>query len=303
MTDVVLGVKYLNNVKIIRPDRMTSFEFKSGEGSLHKIVDNKACFYYFYTMQHRYFIELAYDGTAYNGWQRQPNAPSVQGVLEDRLSKVLREPIALLGAGRTDSGVHASYYVAHFECASEIEELEALVFKLNSFLPQDIVMFSITRVESNVHARFDASERSYEYHVITYKDPFKRMQSYRLPHTPDFSQMNTAAESLLSYIDFTSFSKLHTDVKTNNCTIKLAKWEQRSAHHWVFCITADRFLRNMVRAIVGTLLDVGYGKLSVQEFKQVIEGKNRSLAGTSVPPQGLFLTNIKYPENCFLSRT
>lgn len=252
-------------------------------------------------MAYRYFIELAYDGTAYHGWQIQPNADSVQGVLEDKFSTILREKISITGAGRTDTGVHATYYVAHFDINYEIADPDKLLFKLNSFLPSDIVLFSIQIVGNKTHARFDAIERAYEYHIITFKDPFLTMKSHRLASVPNFFAMNEAAKTLFEHRDFTSFSKRHTDVKTNICVIRKAEWKQISKHHWVFEIRADRFLRNMVRAIVGTLLDVGFDKISTEAFKAIILAKDRSKAGSSVPPQGLFLTEVNYPEALFKS--
>ncbi len=246
----------------------------------------------------RYFAYLSYKGTAYKGWQTQPNGITVQEVLERALSTVLRTKISLVGAGRTDAGVHASRMVAHFDAEPPIEP-DALVRKLNSFLPQDIAIRHITEVKSNAHARFDAIGRVYEYRMTRNKNPFMTDTTAYIAGSLDFEKMNAAAQKLLRYTDFTSFSKLHTDVKTNNCTIRTAHWAQRD-DLWIFTIEADRFLRNMVRAIVGTLLDVGRGKLSVDDFCRIIEAKNRCKAGTSAPASGLFLTEVKYPQDIFV---
>lgn len=249
---------------------------------------------------HRYFIYLAYDGTAYHGWQIQPNGDSVQAHLIRALSTVLRRDVEVTGAGRTDTGVHASLMVAHFD--SDLP-LDTVFFadKLNRLLPRDISVYKLREVKPDAHARFNALSRTYKYYVTTTRDPFHRHYYYRLYQTPDFEQMNKAAATLLDYSDFTSFSKSHTFVKTNNCRISCAEWAQVDDHSWVFTISADRFLRNMVRAIVGTLLEVGYGKLSVDGFKQIIEQKDRCSAGLSVPGKGLFLIDVGYPEELFLA--
>lgn len=245
----------------------------------------------------RYFIYLAYKGTAYKGWQTQPNGITVQEVLEKALSTVLRTTISIVGAGRTDAGVHASQMVAHFDAGPDLETT-ALVRKLNSFLPRDIAIQHIVEVKATAHARFDAIGRVYEYRLTLNKNPFMTETAAYIPGPFDFDKMNAAAEKLLHYTDFTSFSKLHTDVKTNNCTIRTAHWSQRGGL-WIFTIEADRFLRNMVRAIVGTLLDVGRGKLSVDDFCHIIEAKDRCRAGTSAPASGLFLTEVRYPKEIF----
>lgn len=248
----------------------------------------------------RYFLILSYDGRAYHGWQTQPNGVSVQETVEQALSTLLRVPTPIVGAGRTDAGVHARKMAAHFDVEEPLDTLQ-LADKLNRLLPEDIAVLDICRVRDDAHARFDACSRTYEYHVITSKELFGRDYAMRLFHEPDFAAMNAAAERLYTYIDFTSFSKVHTDVKTNNCRITHAAWTQMDPHHWVFTITADRFLRNMVRAIVGTLLEVGRGKMTIEEFCQVIERKDRCSAGTSVPAQGLFLVDVGYPDDLFLS--
>ncbi|WP_346857397.1 tRNA pseudouridine(38-40) synthase TruA [uncultured Draconibacterium sp.] len=246
-------------------------------------------------MIQRYFLQLSYKGTNYHGWQIQPNAISVQEVMEDALSKILREKIAVVGAGRTDTGVHASYFILHFEAENEIPENLDLVYKLNSFLPSDISVQKVWPVNQELHARFSATSRTYHYFISRKKNPFTTEISYTYLKPLDIDKMNEAAQLLFNYEDFTSFSRLHTDVKTNNCKIMQAEWRVEE-NQLVFVIKADRFLRNMVRAIVGTLLEVGKGKLSINEFCQIIENKDRGLAGASAPAQGLFLVDIGYPE-------
>lgn len=248
---------------------------------------------------YRYFIYLSYDGTNYHGWQIQPNGISVQEVLMKALSTFLRKPIEVVGAGRTDAGVHARLMVAHFDFDAELD-CATVVDKLNRLLPPDVAVHRVRRVKSDAHARFDATYRTYKYYITTCKDPFSRAFSWRIFQTLNFEKMNEAAQTLFDYIDFTSFSKLHTDVKTNNCKMMYARWEQIGEHNWVFTIQADRFLRNMVRAVVGTLVEVGKGKLTVEGFRKVIEEKNRCSAGTSVPGNALFLVDVGYPEELFL---
>lgn len=242
----------------------------------------------------RYFIYMAYDGTNYHGWQIQPNGISVQECLMKALSTLLRYEVDVTGAGRTDAGVHARLMVAHFDSESALDE-SFMVEKLNRLLPPDIVVFSLRAVHPDAHARFDATSRKYQYYVTTSKQPFQRQYRCRLFHKPDFERMNEAAKTLFDYTDFTSFSKLHTDVKTNNCRIMHAEWTQEDEETWVFTIQADRFLRNMVRAVVGTLLEVGKGKMSIDDFRRVIEQKDRCQAGTSVPGNALFLVDVTYP--------
>ena len=242
----------------------------------------------------RYFIYMAYDGTNYHGWQIQPNGISVQECLMKALSTLLRYEVDVTGAGRTDAGVHARLMVAHFDSESALDE-SFMVEKLNRLLPPDIVVFSLRAVHPDAHARFDATSRKYQYYVTTSKQPFHRQYHCRLFHKPDFERMNEAAKTLFDYTDFTSFSKLHTDVKTNNCRIMHAEWTQVDEETWVFTIQADRFLRNMVRAVVGTLLEVGKGKMSIDDFRRVIEQKDRCQAGTSVPGNALFLVDVTYP--------
>ncbi len=244
----------------------------------------------------RYFITFSYDGTNYCGWQIQPNALSVQEVLCGAISTILRDDIEVVGAGRTDSGVHAKQMIGHFDCENPIENIEHLISKLNSFLPKDIAVSQIQKVKNDAHARFDADSRMYEYYLITRKNVFLEKYAMRINYELDFEKMNKACKYLFDYKDFTSFSKLHTDVKTNNCEMKYAKWEKHE-DKWVFRIEADRFLRNMVRAIVGTLIDVGKGKISIEQFKKIIEAKNRCKAGISVPAKGLYLVKVSYPKN------
>ena len=242
----------------------------------------------------RYFIYLAYDGTRYHGWQIQPNGDSVQQQLMEALQTLLRrEVVEVTGAGRTDTGVHAKLMVAHFDYDKAVN-CTMLADKLNRLLPPDISVFKVEPVDAEMHARFSAKARRYEYYVTTAKSPFMRQYRYKLHKAPDFELMNQAAKLLLQVEDFTSFSKLHTDVKTNICHVTRAEWSQVDEVTWVFNIQADRFLRNMVRAIVGTLLEVGYGKLTLEDFQQVIQQKDRCSAGMSVPAQGLFLADIQY---------
>jgi len=247
----------------------------------------------------RYFIYLAYDGTNYHGWQIQPNGVSVQETLMKALSTFLRRDIEIVGAGRTDAGVHARLMVAHFDFEDELDE-RMVVDKLNRLLPHDISVFEVRKVRPDAHARFDATYRTYKYYVTTRKNPFNRHYAWRLFNDLNFAKMNEAAKILFEYIDFTSFSKLHTDVKTNNCRIMQAEWTQVDEYEWVFTIQSDRFLRNMVRAVVGTLVEVGRGKMTLEGFRQVIEKKDRCSAGSSVPGHALFLVDVGYPEELFL---
>lgn len=247
----------------------------------------------------RYFIYLEFDGSAYSGWQIQPHSPSVQQTLEQSLALFLRQDVSVTGAGRTDAGVHASEMVAHFDL-DEPQDCAWMQNKLNGILPADIAVHRIVPVKADAHARFDAISRTYKYYVTLNKSAFNRDYSWFLPNVPDFEMMNSAAEILMKTVDFTSFSKLHTDTKTNDCRVTEAKWEELPDGRWVFTITADRFLRNMVRAIVGTLMEVGRGKLTVDGFQRIIESKDRCSAGDSAPAQGLFLHKIVYPDNLFL---
>lgn len=243
----------------------------------------------------RYFIELAYDGSAFNGWQIQPNAPSVQESLNKALSTLLRTEIEVVGAGRTDTGVHASFYIAHFDTDVNVD-CDFLKYKLNRYLCSEVAIFRIYPVSSDLHARFSAISRTYNYRISKFKNPFNAKYSYAAHPLPDIEKMNECAKILFEYTDFTSFAKLHTDVKTNNCKIMHAEWVETD-DEYVFVIKADRFLRNMVRAIVGTLLQVGQGKLDAEGFRAVIEQKNRCSAGTSVPGHALFLVDVEYPSD------
>lgn len=243
-------------------------------------------------MNRRYFIHLAYHGGKYCGWQTQPDAPSVQQTLEHAFETLLRNKVNIVGCGRTDTGVHASDFYAHFNFDGEIDTGQ-LKFKLNSFLPDDIVIFNIFPVKEEAHARFDALSRTYQYHVSNQRLPFKQGQYCRIYFEPDIEKMNLAAAELMKYEDFTSFAKLHTQVKTNICHLSQAKWEQTDSE-WIFTITSNRFLRNMVRAVTGTLLEVGRGKLDIDGFLRIVEQKNRCAAGVSMPPEGLFLTHVEY---------
>lgn len=241
----------------------------------------------------RYFIEFAYNGKMYHGFQSQPNAASVQETLENALSVLLRQKIAIVGAGRTDAGVHAKQMFAHFDTENPIEPSK-MVSKLNSFLPISIVIYRIIAVENQAHARFDAVARTYHYFIHTYKDAFLNETSWLYSQKLDLEKMNAACEILIQYTDFECFSKVHTDVNTFNCKITEAFWTQ-NGNQLKFTISADRFLRNMVRAIVGTLINIGTGKLQITDLHAIIESKNRSKAGFSVPAQGLYLVKIDYP--------
>lgn len=247
----------------------------------------------------RYFIYFSYDGAAYHGWQVQPNAVTVQEVLEDALGKLVRQPVPLVGAGRTDAGVNAECMVAHGDFPCEVDAVQ-LVYKLNKMLPPDVAVTDVRRVKDDAHARFDAVSRRYNYRVVTAKSPFSRRYACRVMPGVDFEAMNRAAELLYEYTDFTSFSKLHTDAKTNNCRVTHAVWRRVGEHEWVFEIEADRFLRNMVRAIVGTLLMVGRGKMDIDGFRAVIESKSRGDAGDSAMGEALFLVGVEYPNDIFL---
>ena len=246
-----------------------------------------------------YKITIQYDGTRYKGWQGQNSTGlTIQGKIEAVLGQMAGHAVEVIGSGRTDAGVHARLMVAHFDWQEPIADLAFLAEKLNRLLPKDIAVYRIVPVRPDAHARFDAISRTYKYYVTTRKDPFNYELVYKIPGKLDFEAMNKACSVLFDYIDFTSFSKLHTDVKTNNCRIYKAGWE-REGDVWVFTIQADRFLRNMVRAIVGTLLEVGRGKLTVDGFRQVIEAKDRGRAGTSAPGHALYLVDVTYPEELF----
>ena len=241
----------------------------------------------------RLFITLSFDGTNYHGWQIQPNSDSVQQRLQEALSTLLRQPVEVVGAGRTDTGVHARMMVAHFDW-EELIDGKQLAYKRNKFLPQDIAVQEVRLVDEEKHARFSATSRTYHYFIHMRKDPFQQAYSWQVPFKLDFEKMNEAAKVLLEYKDFTSFSKVNTDTKTNLCDVKEAFWEEIAPDRWRFTITANRFLRNMVRAIVGTLVEVGRGRLRLEDVRRIIEAKDRCSAGESVPAKGLFLVDIKY---------
>ena len=248
----------------------------------------------------RYFLKLSYQGTAYHGWQIQPNDVSVQETIGKALAMVLRHDTPITGAGRTDAGVNATTMYAHFDTEQPITDLRLLARSLNGILPQDIAIHKVIEVNDDAHARFDATSRTYKYYAHTGKSPLLRTTSWQCNPKLDFELMNEAAAKLLDYEDFTSFSKLHTDVKTNNCHITEAHWDRcesidNNVQQWVFTITADRFLRNMVRAIVGTLVDVGMHKITIEDFCHIIEKKDRCAAGTSMPANALYLWDVKYP--------
>jgi tRNA pseudouridine38-40 synthase len=243
----------------------------------------------------RYFLEIAYNGKNFHGWQNQPDAISVQEKIEEALSTLLRTKIEIVGAGRTDAGVHAKQLFAHFDY-NGTASIDNLIFRLNSYLPKTIAILDFFPVKADAHARFDALSRTYEYVISMGKDPFSEDFAYQLQQQPDVEAMNEAAKILLQHNDFQCFSRSKTDVKTYFCKIYEAYWTEKEKQ-LIFTITADRFLRNMVRAIVGTLLDVGFHKIAVAEMHSIIASKKRSNAGTSVPANGLYLTKITYPDN------
>lgn len=248
----------------------------------------------------RYFIEISYNGKNYFGWQIQPNHITVQEVLEDKLSVLLREKIKLTGAGRTDTGVHARQLFAHFD-AGLIQDREKLIFKLNSFLPKDIAVRNIFKVKPEAHSRFDAIKREYHYLISLVKDPFLENLAYQIHHKPDVELMNLAAEKMLNHTDFQCFSRSRTDVRTYNCRVEKAVWTV-SGDTLLFTVVADRFLRNMVRAMVGTLLKVGSGEIPAGEFQRILDSRCRTQAGPSAPAHGLYLVKIDYPESVFLEK-
>lgn len=241
----------------------------------------------------RFFIELSYKGTNYHGWQEQPNAKTVQAEINRALSTILNTNIEVIGAGRTDTGVHANQMFAHFDCDIDFD-IQNLMFKLNSFLPSDIAIKDIFKVKEDANCRFDALSRTYQYHIIQKKDPFNKT-AYFLQNDLDIKAMNEACKYIIGKQDFTSFSKVNTQTFTNNCDVMFAQWEVVNTN-LIFTIKADRFLRNMVRAIVGTLLDVGFGKIIAADVAKIIAAKDRSKSGVSVPAHALFLTEVKYPN-------
>ena len=245
-------------------------------------------------MFRRFFFEIAYNGTFYHGWQRQTNEISVQEDVEKAFTKLnSNNLVPIVGCGRTDTGVHANHFIFHVELNDKFN-LENIVFKMNRILGSNIVVFRFWEVEKQLHARFNAVSRTYRYFINFQKNPFKTDTSWFLSKRPDFESMNKAAQNLIGTKDFTSFSKVNTDVKTNICTISEAKWIQVDEHNYYFEITADRFLRNMVRSTVGTLLEVGYGKMTPEEILDVLDAKDRGAAAVSVPAHGLFLWKVKY---------
>lgn len=241
----------------------------------------------------RYFITFSYDGTAYHGWQIQPHSVTVQEELQKALSTLMRKPMEVVGAGRTDTGVHARKMIAHFD-HDEVLDCPQLVYKLNKLLPRDIAVQHVEPVADDMHARFSAKSRTYHYYVHLDKNPFLRSYSWQVYGYPDFELMNRAARVLMEYKDFTSFSKVNTDTKTNDCTITEARWDRVGEDQWRFTVTANRFLRNMVRAIVGTLMEVGRGRMTIEQLRSVIEAKDRCRAGDSVPGNALFLVEVLY---------
>lgn len=247
----------------------------------------------------RYFLELAYNGTDFHGWQMQDNAPSIQQEISEKLGTILQAEIPVTGCGRTDAGVHASQFFAHFDTDKLTMDTGLFVHKLNTMLPDSIAIYNIQQVQNDAHARFDAIKRSYQYFISTRKNPFNSNRSYQFNVALDINAMNKACELLLGEKDFGCFCKANADNHTDICTVHHANWEQNE-HMITFNITANRFLRNMVRAIVGTLLDVGQGRTTLEEFELILASKDRSEAGRSVPAHGLFLSRVEYPINTFL---
>ena len=249
----------------------------------------------------RYFIKLSYDGAAYCGWQRQPGVATVQKSLEEALSTFLREKIEVVGAGRTDTGVNASYYVAHFDVQTSISDCVQLTYKLNMILPFDIAVYSVEPVRSDAHARFDAVQREYTYYISQRKNPFRRHSAWLCYVPLNVDKMNSAAQTLLNYEDFTTFAKLNSNNKTNICHVTRADWRRSEEDRdlLIFTIRADRFLRNMIRAIVGTLVDVGRGRYTVEEFEQILHSRDLSKSSAGAPAQGLFLSDVVYREEIY----
>jgi len=253
------------------------------------------------SLNYRYFLRLSFNGESFHGWQSQHNAPSIQSALRDALTVVLREPVEVTGAGRTDAGVHAREFFAHFDLPAElsVSERKELIFHLNGYLPDAISIQAILPVKGDAHSRFSARSRTYQYLIIRKKNPFRHAYSWYYPGKLNIGLMNHGAEILKNNLDFTSFAKLPMETKTNICHVESAKWEEKQ-DLLVFTITADRFLRNMVRAVVGTLVELGRGKISMEDLDRIILSKDRSAAGYSVPAGGLFLVHISYPEEIFL---
>jgi tRNA pseudouridine38-40 synthase len=251
-------------------------------------------------VKNRYFLFLSYKGTNFHGWQIQPEAVTVQKTLDNALSLVLNEEISTIGAGRTDTGVHALVFCAHFDSAKDnLASDKKFIFRINRLLPPDIAVKLLKEVHSDANARYSAISRTYEYYVTRIKDPFSEGSSWYIHGHIDISGMNEACRLLMKHSDFTSFSRLHSDTKTNICRIDSAEWTERDSR-LVFTIRADRFLRNMVRAIVGTMIDIGFGKLDLKKFEEIILARDRCCAGKSAPAKGLFLIDIEYPVEIFL---
>lgn len=242
----------------------------------------------------RYFITLSYDGTRYHGWQIQPEGVTVQQLLQDALATLLRQHITVVGAGRTDAGVHARQMVAHIDVDGEINDVDQLTYKLNRFLPYDISIQNVRLVSDDMHARFSAVRRRYRYFIHTEKDPFKKKYSCELHYELDYELMNVAAAQLKTYSDFGAFCKSHSDVKTTVCTVTKAHWVEYEPNAWYFEIEANRFLRNMVRAVVGTLIEIGRHRMSLSQFDQVVREGRRTGAGESMPANALFLESVEY---------
>ena len=247
----------------------------------------------------RYFLELSYNGKNFNGWQRQPSAPTVQQTVEEALSTLLGTPTEITGAGRTDTGVHAEYYVAHFDAISRIGNKKDFLYHLNALTGHEIAVFGLRAVADDAHARFDAISREYTYRIIPAKNPFRRDTSWQYYVPLDCEAMNDAAALLTKYDDFTSFAKLNSDNRTNICHVQSAHWQRRPDGELVFKIRSDRFLRNMIRALVGTMADVGRGKITAERFGQILLARDLSLSSASAPACGLFLTDVQYPENIY----
>ena len=242
----------------------------------------------------RYFITLSYDGTRYHGWQIQPEGVTVQQLLQDALATLLRQHVTVVGAGRTDAGVHARQMVAHIDVDGEINDVDQLTYKLNRFLPYDISIQNVRLVSDDMHARFSAVRRRYRYFIHTEKDPFQKKYSCELHYELDYELMNVAAAQLKTYSDFGAFCKSHSDVKTTVCTVTKAHWVEYESNAWYFEIEANRFLRNMVRAVVGTLIEVGRHRMSLSQFDQVVREGRRTGAGESMPANALFLECVEY---------
>jgi tRNA pseudouridine38-40 synthase len=247
----------------------------------------------------RYFIFLSYKGTEYHGWQKQKNAITIQGMLEETLSIVLNKNVEITGAGRTDTGVHARFYAAHFDFEHEIKETKDFIYKINAILPADIAILDLKKVISTAHARYSAISRTYQYHVVTRKNPFEEDFAWKIQYPLDLDKMNDAANFLRNITDFTSFVKLHSNNNTNICNIHFAQWQQNE-DKLIFSITANRFLRNMVRSIVANMIDIGRNKVELSQFQKAVLQFDRSLAANTAPAKGLFFTSLSYPDDIFI---